>query len=366
MQSIWRGWRFGICWVAMASLLSSSNCNSIWEPFLVNRCPNGDACGLDMVGSGSSDLPSRGASDSAGMPPALFGPATNFPVESGPNSVAVGDFNRDMKLDLAVANVNSDNVSVLLGNGLGGFGAAVNFPVGSSPNSVVVGDFNGDLKLDLVSANTRSNNVSVLLGNGLGGFAAASNFPVGSLPSSVAVGDFNSDLKPDLAIANFQSNNVSVLLGNGTGGFGTATNFPVGTYADSVAVGDFNGDLKPDLAVANRFNVDVLLGNGAGSFDVATNFPVGDENRWVAVGDFDGDLKPDLAVAVASSRASSQNSIGVLLGNGAGGFGAATYFPVGTSPFSVAVGDFNGDLNPDVAVANGNSGNVSVLLNQSP
>ena len=56
----------------------------------------------------------------------------------------------------------------------------------------------------------------------------------------------------------------------------------------------------------------------------------------------------------------------MLLGNGAGGFGVTTYFPVGMAPFSAAVGDFNRDLKPDVAVANGNSDNVSVLLNQAP
>jgi hypothetical protein len=180
------------------------------------------------------------------------------------------------------------------------------------------------------------------------------------------VGDFNRDLKPDLAVAT--QGGVSVLLGNGTGGFAAATNFLVGTSVDSVAVGDFIGELKPDLAVANRFNVGVLLGNGAGSFEAATNFPVGDENRWVAVGDFNGDLKLDLVVAVASSVAnpSYQNSVGVLLDSGAGGFGAATYFPVGACPVSVAVGDFNGDLKPDLAVANCISNNVSVLLNQSP
>ncbi len=100
--------------------------------------------------------------------------------------------------------------------------------------------------------------------------------------------------------------------------------------------------MKPDLAVASRLNVSVLLGNGAGSFGAATNFPVGDENRWVAVGDFDGDLKPDLAVAVASGN-TNYNSIGVLRGNGVGGFGAATYFPVGMCPVSVAVGDVNGN-----------------------
>ena len=49
-----------------------------------------------------------------------------------------------------------------------------------------------------------------------------------------------------------------------------------------------------------------------------------------------------------------------------GRFGAATYFPVGSCPVSVAVGDFNGDLKPDLAVANCQSDNVSVLLNQAP
>ena len=227
-------------------------------------------------------------------------------------------------------------------------------------------DFNGDLKLDLTIADFQSNSVSVLLGNGIGGFGIAMNPPSIGPSWQVAVGDFNGDMKLDLAVASSGSGGVSVLLGNGTGGFSAATNFPVGSSPSSVAVGDFNGDLKSDLAVANRFNVGVLLGNGTGSFGAATNFPVGDENRAVAVGDFDGDLKLDLAVAVASSRASPPNSVAVLLGNGAGRFGTATYFPVGACPVSVAVGDFNGDLKPDLAVANCNSDNVSVLLNQSP
>ncbi|WP_375443160.1 DUF4114 domain-containing protein, partial [uncultured Nostoc sp.] len=75
----------------------------------------------------------------------------------------VGDFNGDGKLDLAAANLNSNNVSVLLGNGTGGFGTATNFSVGTAPRSVTVGDFNGDGKLDLAAANLTSNNVSVLL-----------------------------------------------------------------------------------------------------------------------------------------------------------------------------------------------------------
>jgi hypothetical protein len=180
--------------------------------------------------------------------------------------VAVGDFNGDGKPDLAVANWNSNSVSVLLGNGDGSFQAAQDFGAGISPESVAVGDFNGDGKPDLAVANFGSATVSVLLGNGDGSFRPAQDFVVGRGAYSVAVGDFNGDGKPDLAVANFWSTNVSVLLGNGDGSFQAAQNFGTGGYGSfpaSVAVGDFNGDGKPDLAVANYYsnNVSVLINN---------------------------------------------------------------------------------------------------------
>ena len=96
-----------------------------------------------------------------------------------------------------------------------GLSTATNFTVGENPNSVAVGDFNGDTRLDLAVANFGSNNVSILLGTGTGSFSTpATNFGVGTGPSSVAVGDFNGDTRLDLAVANFGSNNVSILLGN--------------------------------------------------------------------------------------------------------------------------------------------------------
>ena len=82
--------------------------------------------------------------------------------------------------------------------------------------------------MDLAVANLSSNTVSILLGNGTGSFGTATNFAVGMSPFSVAVGDFNGDTFLDLAVANAASNNVSILLGNGTGSFGTATNFVAG------------------------------------------------------------------------------------------------------------------------------------------
>ena len=92
------------------------------------------------------------------------------------------------------------------------FIARRDFSVGRFPYSVAVGDFNGDGKPDLAVANYNSNNVSVLLGNGDGSFQAAQDFGAGSNPYSVAVGDFNGDDKPDLAVAN--GRNVSVLINN--------------------------------------------------------------------------------------------------------------------------------------------------------
>jgi hypothetical protein len=287
-----------------------------------------------------------------------FDPATNLPVGTNPRSVTVGDLNGDKKPDLVAANFNSDNISVLLGNGTGGFGAATNFTVADGPLSVAVGDLNGDGKADLVVANLDSQNISVLLGNGTGGFGAATNFTFGSRPSSVAVGDFDGDTKLDVAVA-LDSNNVSILLGDGTGGLGTATNFAVGTNPLSVVTGDLNSDGKLDLVTANNGsnNVSVLLGNGTGGFGTATNFAVGANPYAVALGDFTGTGKLDLVTANNGS-----NDVSVLLGNGTGNFGTATNFTIGNSPYSVVVGDFNSDSKLDIAAANQTNNNVSVLL----
>jgi hypothetical protein len=124
-------------------------------------------------------------------------------------------------------------------------------------------------------------------------------------------------------------------------------------------VGDLNGDGQQDLAVANfgTNNVSILLGNGAGSFGAATNFDIGIGPLSVAVGDFNGDGKQDLAVANVNSH-----DVSILLGDGAGAFGPATNVGVGNSPFEVASGDFNADGRQDLAVVNNGSNNVSIVL----
>jgi uncharacterized protein (TIGR03437 family) len=295
-------------------------------------------------------------------------PGSPFPVGSGASSIAVGDFNGDGKQDLAVANVASGNVTVLLGNGSGGFSAAAGSPftVGSFPYFLTVGDFNGDGKLDLAVADTSSNDVTILLGNGSGAFSAApgSPFAAGADPYSLAVGDFNGDGNLDLAVAN-AGHSVTVLLGNGSGGFSAAPGSPfaAGSDPDSIVTGDFNGDGKLDLAVANARgdNVTILLGNGSGGFSAAPGSPfaAGSDPTSIALGDFNGDGKLDLAASNGDS-----NSVTVLLGNGSGGFSASpgSPFTVGSLPYSLAVGDFNGDGRLDIAVADATSNNIAVLF----
>ncbi|MBF0124077.1 MAG: VCBS repeat-containing protein, partial [Magnetococcales bacterium] len=311
------------------------------------------------VKSGVVTAPSLTPDYDGVLPNLSFTTATNYPVGSSPQSVTTADFNGDGRLDLAAANYESHNLSVLLGNGAGGLNTATNYPVGSNPISVTSGDFNGDGRLDLAAANYESHNLSVLLGNGAGGLNTATNYPVGSNPISVTSGDFNGDGRLDLAAANYESHNLSVLLGNGTGGFSNATYYPVGSGPHSVISGDFNGDGRLDLAAANQRGADlsVLLGNGSGGFSTATNYPVGGYPRSVTSADFNGDGRIDLATANYGNL-----NLSVLLGNGSGGFYVVTYCPVNALPFSVTTADFNGDGKIDLAADNLGDRELPVLL----
>src|SRR5207245_10519330 len=98
-----------------------------------------------------------------------FQPAQSFAAGFSPSSVVVGDFNGDGRPDLAVANAGLDTgygstVSVLLGNVDGTFQPARNFDTNNYGRSVAVGDFNGDGRLDLAVANDGFNDGSMFVG----------------------------------------------------------------------------------------------------------------------------------------------------------------------------------------------------------
>ena len=315
-----------------------------------------------------------------------FAPKVDFTTGSTPQSVSIGDFNGDGKLDLAVANYNDNTASILLNTTANGattptFATKVDFTTGSTPRSVSIGDFNGDGKLDLAVANyTNSNNASILLNTTATGattptFNPKVDFTTGSGSTSVSIGDFNSDNKPDLAVSNQNGASVSILLNTTTNTttptFATKVDFTVGSQATSVSIGDFNGDGKLDLATANTNSsttVSILLNttaNGATTPTFATkvDFTTGFNPQSVSIGDINGDGKPDLAVANSLSA-----TVSILLNTTANGATTPTFAPkvdfiTGSRPTSVSIGDINGDGKPDLAVANYSSSTVSILLN---
>ena len=337
----------------------------------------------DLNGDGRADLATTG-SVLLGNGDGTFQAPINYRAGTNPVSVAVGDFNGDGKADLVTVNNSTSpisvsqgngNVSVLLGQGDGTFQGAVNYGAGTAPVSVVAGDFNGDGKLDLVVADAgvypTNGGVSVLLAKGDGTFQAAVNYSAGGFPRSMATGDFNGDGKLDLAVVSHDnySTSVLVLLGNGDGTFQSPVAYGAGPYTYSVAVGDFNADGKPDLAVANFgigdlvvfSSVSVLLGKGDGTFGHAVGYGPGGTS--VAVGDFNGDGELDLAVGNEFSPNDS-----VLLGKGDGTFQSSVDFTPGwhhqsTTPIALVVSDLNGDGRPDLVKANSFSGDITVLLN---
>jgi uncharacterized repeat protein (TIGR01451 family) len=313
---------------------------------------------LALAGDGAGGFPT----------PLLVGPTAGH---SGTYD-AVADLNRDGRLDIVEVDFGHNDVKIFLQNAGGSFDAPVPYAVGQFPVAVAIADYNGDGTPDLAVTNFFSDSVSVLTGAGNGTFAAAANFGTGGRPFTIVSADFNGDGRPDIAIPNNSSGqDVSVLLNTGdcaaACGLFTPTSFTADTGASSVATADFNRDGVLDLAVTNGglSTVSILLGNTNGSFGAKNDLTVGAAPAFVATADFNADGKLDVAVVNKNS-----NTVSVLLGAGNGTFAArtaSTDFTVGTlpitSPSTVAIGDFNRDGKPDMAVTCTASAQLTILLN---
>jgi hypothetical protein len=375
--------------ISVHQLVATINAKDVAEPGTASVTVMNPAPG----GGSSNVVPFPVRKKSASV---VLSPASNF---SNASANAVGDFNNDGKLDVAVGIASSNSggeIDIYLGNGDGTFSKPVKTTTVTPILSLLAADFDGDGRLDLAYTDN-TGNTTVFLGDGKGGMTQQQVFH--SSAAALAAADLNGDGKLDLvAVGAYQNIPIYVYLGNGDGTFKSLEQIGAsGEYAPSVALGDFNRDGYLDLAViigSGEYFVDVLLSNGDGTFQTpvayqlaygGTSIVAADVNGdgildlvtngvsvllgqgdgtfnkdggvnlkiangvGMSIGDLNGDGHLDLAVGVQQG---GSNGIDILLGKGNGSFSAPLNFAVTANPTNVSVGDFNRDGRLDVVGGN--------------
>ncbi|MCU1248331.1 MAG: repeat protein, partial [Edaphobacter sp.] len=336
----------------------------------LNLSPSGNVSIFDTSNSNYS-LGSPGLGAGTFGQQTVSGSTSPVTVGNSPLGVAAGDFNNNGNIDIVVLNSGDNTTSILNGNGAGGFTASgTTRTTGNGPIAIVAGDFDGDGNLDFAVANSIDKTIWVRLGNGDSTFSNHTTYSVSLLTiTSIAVGDFNGDGIPDIAVAGatLTGGAVDILQGDGTGAFSNVTplGIAVGNGPSCIVTGDFNGDGNLDFAVANLTDntISVMRGNGSGTtFTAAAGSPfstgVGTSPAAIAVADFNGGGQLDLAVAESNAK-----RVDIFKGNGDGTFSLFAGAPTtGNKPVSIVAGDFNADGKVDFAVTNKSDNTVTIML----
>jgi hypothetical protein len=377
-------------------------CSGLYASDLMPYCANGwsdpvncGACGVRCEGAMQECTAGHCQVPVCTGPVPLEAPLT-YPVAESVWALALADMDGDGRLDAILPGFQEGGsqhvVVVLRHDGGGGFSPAVTTDLSAlfagkpmySPSAIAAGDLDGDGRMDLVAyvgalpypdTATSQGELVTLLGNGDGSFRAGERVAAGPDESImylgtrvVAVADLDGDGVDDVAARSGLASAVQVRLGRAGGTLGARQEYAIPTPVDAIAVADVDGDGTPDLVVASGGSsvgwgsdqvVVVLRGNGDGTFGDPVMSAGVPSPQDLAIGDFDEDGVPDLAVVGWWSWASHPvPNVSVLHGNGDGSFGAPAALDDNTWSWSwsLAVVDLDGDGHLDLAVGDDERG----------
>lgn len=291
------------------------------------------------------------------------GPAftrTDLTTGTTPTDVQIADINNDGHLDIVVVNRADADMRIFQGDSTGLFTAQADVPIGTDPFKLAISDLNGDGNLDVIVTDYTSNNVVYKYGNGDFTFITGGSVAVGTNPRGIAAGDFNNDGAPEVVVTNYNSANVSILENDGEGVLSFNTNISVGVNPIEVAVGNTNTDQHLDFVVANYSSGNVMsfTGNGSFGFLASGTELVGASPNAVSLSDVDNDGDVDLIVA---NRLGS-GLVNIRVGANDGTFSGTANQAVGDSPNDVVFADINADGKVDIVTVDEQDSQVTYLI----
>ncbi len=202
-----------------------------------------------------------------GVGDGTFLPCSSYAVGEDPGVFRLGDVNSDGNLDILTSNRDTDDISILLGDGNGSFRTQSRIGIGrAGDDDFLLHDLNADGHLDILTSH-ESSGLFVLLGHGDGTFQGLQSFPVSVEDElySLELVDVNADGFIDI-LARDEYPTVWLYLGIGDGTFESHRLTPE-VFAPSLV--DVNGDLFPDVVGVRSDDgrATALLGNGEGRFE---------------------------------------------------------------------------------------------------